>query len=186
MFGSAIFIFTLFNITVLSFGLVYLWPSCDKPGRFVSKYVISTYTKSFVRFWLFTLTCFLTKEWNLFSTSDILTTSSLDHFFFWSYRSFYTTDWHRNTTYLSWTWVCCHSLIMYVLCCCTCPNTNVILTICFFFCLITFFICTLYWLVIYCLTNGPQNPHMEVDLKHLTLFSTEHVDPLFIMTGSFY
>lgn len=34
---------------------------------------------------------------------------------------------HRNTTtrtYLSWTWVCWHSLIIYVLCCCTCPNTN--------------------------------------------------------------
>ncbi len=47
--------------------------------------------------------------------------------FFWSHWVLY----HRNTnarTYLSWTRACWHSLIMYVLCCCTCPNTSIIIT----------------------------------------------------------
>lgn len=49
LFGSAIFIFTLFNITVL-FMFNVLWPSCDTGKLFVSVFVRSTWTKSLVRF----------------------------------------------------------------------------------------------------------------------------------------
>lgn len=135
LFGSAIFIFTLFNITVL-FMFNVLWPSCDTGELFVSMFVRSTWTKILGEvLWLFTSTCFFHQAWNFYtrffffpSTSDVLTTSFLDTF---QAR----TDTRTN---LSWTWVCWRGLIIYHLCRCTCPNTNIVLTICFTFdCLIS-------------------------------------------------
>lgn len=152
--------------------MFYLWLSCDKPGLFVSEYVISTHTKPFVRFWLFTFTRFLTKH-----TSSVKCFCCTHHFIagphlFLIVQIFYATEWQRNTrAYLSWARVCWHCLIIYVLCCCTCPNTNIVLNICFtFVCVITIFsYASSYWLVIYNLSDGLQNPHMVVDLKRLTL-----------------
>lgn len=133
LFGSAIFIFTLFNITVL-FMFNVLWPSCDTEKHFVSMFVRSTWTKSLVRFSGFSPPlAFFTKcetfiQDFFLSTSDVLTTSFLDTF---QAR----TDTRTN---LSWTWVCWHGLIIYHLCRCTCPNSNIVLTICFTFdCLIS-------------------------------------------------
>ena len=70
----------------------------------------NTKSKSFVRFWLFTFSPafkFFTKVWNFnekrkkkkaCSTSDLLTTSLLDHFFC---VCFYTTDSHQNISELN-------------------------------------------------------------------------------------
>lgn len=71
---------------------------------------------------------FFTKVWNFkekrkkkkaCSTSDSLTTSLLDHFFFFACVFIPQT---ATRTYRSWTRVCWHSLIIYVL---TCPNADI-------------------------------------------------------------
>lgn len=140
LFGSAIFIFILLYITVLLFYVLFvseLWKSRTSSCQ---RMWLCTWTKSSVRFWLFTFTCFFTKSWNFFFPLQMCSPLHRWTTFLIS-LSFYTTDCHRNTntrTCLSWTWACWHSLIMYVLCCCTCPNTNIIVTICFsFVCLVT-------------------------------------------------
>lgn len=69
---------------------------------------------------------------------------------------------------------------MHVLCCCTCPNTGVIVTICFsFVCLVTLVLTCLLLTEshFYHLSNSPQNPHLVTDLKFFhhstkTLFRT--------------
>lgn len=100
-----------------------------------------------------------------FATSDVLTTSSLDHF-----PEFDPTGRRGDTnkrTYPSWTRLRPQCLRIYALCCRTCPNTNTMLTICFAFSLITHFRSRApsHWIRIYCLSSGPWNPHVVVDLK---------------------
>lgn len=177
MFGSAIFIFTLFNITVLSF-----FPFiCDRVVInqdffffFVSKYVISTYAKSFLEVLAFSLSLAFSlnmlQVWNLFFFHLRVAHSSLALDHFCDRTDLYTKDWPRNTTtrtYRNWTWgMLTFSLIIFVLCCFTCANTHIILTKwCTLVCFITLFSYGLsFWLVSYNFSNGPQNGHMVVDL----------------------
>lgn len=160
LFGSAIFIFTLFNIIVLSFCFICDWIVINQNSFFcviICDKHVDEILCGLLAFHVFSTSC----------THHF--TAGLPS---WSYRFFYSTDWHRNTSaraYLSWTWVCWHSLIIYVLCCCTCPNTTLILTMCFtFVCVIHFSFIRSYWIVIYNLSDGPQNPHLVIDLNPLT------------------
>lgn len=140
LFGSAIFIFTLFFFLqffkmLQCFSFCFHVFICDWVVMnqnfffFVSKYVRRHKVQILCEVFTFSPAFkFFTKVWNFkekrkkkkaCSTSDLLTTSLLDHFFFFACVFIPQT---ATRTYRSWTRVCWHSLIIYVL---TCPNADI-------------------------------------------------------------
>lgn len=135
LFGSAIFIFTRFNITVLSFDLCFV---CD---WFV---INQTFTREGM-WW--TCSQILCSWFTCFLSLSII--SGVKVFVFQGFfplhmysplqdlsdLTFCSIDFHKNTSTLLVCWI---SLVIYVLWCCTCPN-SIILTICnAFVCFIKF------------------------------------------------
>lgn len=125
---------------------------------------------------------FFTKVWNFkekrkkkkaCSTSDSLTTSLLDHFFFFACVFIPQT---ATRTYRSWTRVCWHSLIIYVL---TCPNADItrphVLRL---FASSHSLLLLLDRDLLFVQTRPQKNPRLVCMKK----FFTEHVGPLFITT----
>lgn len=105
------------------------------------KDVMSMKMKFLVGFRVFTLSLILTTcRVKLFLCSTFFPHFSCTHLLHWMSLNylhycigFYSTGWHRNTATsacLSWAWRCLHSLIIYVLCCHSCPNTSLTLNIC--------------------------------------------------------
>lgn len=140
LFGSAIFIFTLYFYFILQcLSHFFVCFMCYRKTR-TFEYAMST--REQILLWASGFSRFLTSSVNYYytfpcSTWDALATRSTTFPILILFKPQSTAA----RTCPSWTRACWYSLIFYVLCCRTCHNTTVIFTMCFTFVgLITLFL----------------------------------------------